>query len=137
MTSQGSGTVTAALSRVETYNSAAGGIVVFGASALSGSLSATVTDSVASGGTYGFYSRSDDVLPIPTILAAVRSVSAYNTNGLYAQGSAATIRLAESTVMDNPGAGWQILSATIESFGDNNVRGNGANTGSLTTIPKQ
>jgi len=130
---EGSGVVTAALDRVEAYHQGLDGIIISGTAATGGSITAVATNSVAAGNVIGF-----NVLGgVPTILTVVNSVSANNGIGLHASGLS-TLRLAGSTLIDNPTHGWQIDNgALIETFGDNNIRGNGANTGPLTPISKQ
>jgi hypothetical protein len=66
------------------------------------------------------------------------SVSANNGYGIVAYGEGATLRLAQSEVTGNVVAGWSASNGgVIESYGDNYIYGNGANTGSLTSIAKQ
>ena len=73
----------------------------------------------------------------PTALSLFHSVSANNGTGISAQGVGATLRVAQSMVTGNA-AGWIATSGgVVASYGDNYIDGNGANTGSLTTIIKQ
>jgi len=132
---RGSGTVTAAFSRVEAYNNS-NGIHISGlVGTTGGSITATVTDSVAAGNTFGFDVETGSV---PAALTVAHSVSTGNRHGISAGGAAAILRIAGSTVTDNPVAGWEAVSGgTIKSFGDNNFDGNGSNSGTLSLVVKQ
>jgi Right handed beta helix region len=132
----GSGTVTAVFNRVDTNNNSYAGIAVDGTTS-TGTLGITVSDGIASGNEIGFlvYSGTGSAL---TTLTVVRSVAANNAAGLYASGSGAILRAAQTTVTGNFSHGWGIVSGgIIGSYGDNYIDGNGGNTGSLTTIAKQ
>jgi len=131
----GSGTVTAILNRVEMNNNGRG-ITLFGLNS-TGTVKVAVAESVAansSGGGFLAYSTSGQAL---TTLSVFHSVAANNGTGIFANGTGATLRLAQSQVTGNS-AGWTVQNGgVIASYADNYIDGNGANTGSLTPIGKQ
>jgi hypothetical protein len=133
----GSGAVTAVFNRVEANNNATNGIVVDGSNS-TGTVKATVSDSVAANnGGYGFQAFTF-AGHAPTTLMVVRSVSANNNQlGISAVGQGATLRVANSTVTGNT-HGWEAISpGIVASYGDNYIDGNGSNIGSLTPISRQ
>src|SRR5262249_31769650 len=133
----GSGTITAAFSRVEAHNNpASAGIYINSTSASGGSITALATDCVSVGNGFGYAVATRG---LSTILTVAHSAAYGNLNGLYADGANGILRIAGSTVTDNPLTGWKIFNnATIETLGDNTIRGNGGNVGgSLTPVPKQ
>jgi hypothetical protein len=123
------GSATAVFNRVEVNNNGNSGIVVNGSgSAGTNTINVTVSDSVAAGnnGGAGFFSTTASG-KAPTSLMVSHSVAANNVYGVAAQGSGATIRLANSTLTGNA-SGWLVLSSgVINSYGDNYIDGNGAN----------
>jgi hypothetical protein len=135
----GSVTVKVALNRVEAYNNSKTGIVVTGEFS-TGTVNATVADSVAANNLFGF-----SVISAPghatTNLMVIRSVAANNSTGLSAAtlgaGPTATLRVGQSTVTGNT-TSWQALNAAVlRSYGDNNIDGNGDGDPAPTTIPKK
>jgi Right handed beta helix region len=132
----GTGAVTAVFNRVEMNNNANNGIVLSGLNS-TGTINATVSDSIAAhNGSTGFYvlSASGDAL---TTLTVFHSVAANNGNGIAAQFTGATLRIAQSVVTGNA-FGWVVSNGgVLASYGDNYIDGNGPNTGSLTIIGKQ
>jgi hypothetical protein len=136
----GSGAVTAVFNRVEANHNGNGGIAVDGNGG-SGTVNATVSGSVAAhnGTTFiglraGFVANSGVA---QTTLMLFHSVAANNFTGINANGSAATLLVAQSMVTGNTSAGWNISSGTIQSYGDNYINGNGPNTGILGSVSKQ
>jgi hypothetical protein len=125
----GSGAVTAVFNRVEVNNnsSTTSGVVVNGFTS-SGTVNATVSDSVASGNaSAGFYAGY-------ATLMLVRSVAANNGTGLYAYGTGAILRVAQSTVSGNVN-GWGVGGGgAVDSYGDNYINGNTANETAPTSI---
>jgi hypothetical protein len=133
---EGSGSGTAVFNRVEANNNLAG-IIVDGANS-SGTVNATVSDSVAAGNVnQGFVSSTQSGATAPTSLMVFHSVSANNGYGVFVFNPGATLRLANSAVTGN-GHGWVAqTSGVVASYGDNYIDGNGSNTGSLTPIVRQ
>ena len=132
------GSATAVFNRVEVNNNGEHGILVDGEfSAGTNTINATVSDSVAAGNNVGFEARSP-TSAAPTSVMVFHSVAANNTSGgVSPNGTAATLRLANSTVTGNAN-GWLVQSGgVVASYGDNYIDGNGSNTGSLTSISKQ
>jgi hypothetical protein len=132
------GSATAVFNRVEVNNNGSAGIVVYGnGSANTNTINATVSESVAAGnGFVGLYSATTSS-NAPTSLMVSHSVAANSVTGVEANGTGATLRLANSTVTGNTD-GWEALSGGIvATYGDNYIDGNGTNTGSLTPISKQ
>jgi hypothetical protein len=87
---------------------------------------ATITDSVATGNTYGFYSGASG----SSVLNVERSVSTFNSYGVYSFGIS---RVKDSLITENTTG----LSGTNISLGGNSVTGNGANGSFTSTIPQQ
>ncbi len=56
-----------------------------------------------------------------------------NTTGIRVNGGA-LVRMQDNQIEQNPTAGFNIISGTIESYGNNRIRGNGANVGALTDV---
>ena len=132
----GSGTVTAVFNRVQTNNNLNYGIVADGANS-TGTVKATISDSLASNnGGQGFYAVTDSS-HAPTTLMVVRSVAANNLYGLYAAGTGATLRVANSTVTGN-GNGWlAIAGGVLDSYGDSYIDGNGGLEAAPPTIVRK
>ena len=75
----------------------------------------------------------------PITLVASRSVIAGNGTGVFASGTGATVRLAESMVTGNQ-IGWQNNSfenPVTQSYGDNYIDGNGSNETPPPGIPQK
>jgi hypothetical protein len=135
---QPTGSATAVFNRVELNNNGRPGILADGQlSAGTNTINATVSESVAAGNSNaGFFSNTISG-KAPTSLMLFHSVAANNVTGVYAQGSGATVRLANSTLTGNQ-FGWTALSSgVVASYGDNYIDGNGSNINSLTPISKQ
>jgi len=94
------------------------------------SIVATVSESVAAlNKKVGFNSSGGVTLHL------FHSVATGNATGL--EVAASSISIAETEVTDNV-AGWVINGGgTIDTFIDNHIIGNGANTGSLSSVPNQ
>jgi Right handed beta helix region len=105
----------------ETYNNGGNGIIISG-SLSTGSVKATVADSVAAhNGGDGFAAFSNGATTEVTI---VRSTAAHNAGGAHAQGSGATLSLAQSTMTGNVIAPWAATSSGVmKSYGDNYLDG--------------
>jgi Right handed beta helix region len=132
----GSSAVTIVLNRVEANNNSNNGIEVDGFQS-TGTVTATVSDSIATGGNVGI-SVATTTSNASTTMTMVRSVSANNASGVGVSGPGATLRLANSTVTGNLSHGWSVgSSGVLSSYGDNYIDGNGSNAGSLTPIARQ
>ena len=130
----GAGTVVATFSRVEVYNSGLSGLFVIGSSS-SGTIKATVVDSVAVGnGNTGFGVASAGA---PSSLMVVRSISANNLSGMTASFASATLRVSQSTVTGNAGSVPAFNGAIVRSYGDNDIDGNGDGDPAPTVIAKK
>jgi hypothetical protein len=133
----GSGAVTAVFNRVEVNNHVGGtGILVNGVNG-TGTVNATVSDSVAAGNSTGFAAGSNTGRALTT-LTLFHSVAANNNSGIYANGANSTLTAAESMATGGTiGYHVSILGGILQSYGDNYFNGNGSNLGSLTNIGKQ
>src|SRR5262249_2152558 len=102
------------------------GLLVQGAGS-TGSFTVTVTDSFAANApaAVGFFAQSD-AGQAPVTLTLVRSLAANNDVGLRAFGASATLRIARSVITRNR-VGWETQSsgATVSSYGDHHIDGNG------------
>jgi hypothetical protein len=132
-----SGPITAAIDRSVFANNVVG-LNVSGTSG-TGAINVAVTDSVAannvSGGfSAGFFVQSAALHSV-TRLALTRTTAVGNGVGLEAEGTNATLQLAQSTVTGNGGAYGIFTGAAIITYGDNYIDGTG--TGTLTTGSKQ
>jgi hypothetical protein len=133
----GTGTVTAVFNRVEVNNNSSGaGIEITGQFSTGGSITATVSESVASGNNTGLQVSSTSGEPV-TNVTVFHSVLANNQSGIATNGANATVSLAQSVVTGNTGNGWNISSGVIQTYQDNYFNDNGTNVGSLTNIGKQ
>jgi hypothetical protein len=122
----GSGAVTIMLNRVEANSNSNNGIEVDG-DLSTGTVMATVSDSVAAGNNGAGIIAFTVTSHAATTLMVVRSVAANNVFGLVAEGPGATIRVDNSTVTGN-GNGWFVNSSGIlKSYGNNSIDGNTAN----------
>ena len=128
----GSGRVTVVVTRV-LVTSAGSGIIVNGSGG-TGTLNATIADSVFSDNNYGVSadSFSGDA---PTKVMVVRSTIANNkVDGVYEQGSNSVMYLAKSSISGNATAFVTPTNGVIDSFGDNYIAGNGADGGALPIV---
>jgi hypothetical protein len=95
-----------------------------------------VTGSVVAGNGAGFVAASAAGQSI-TSLSLSHSSAVGNGTGIRAQGTNATLWLAQSTVVEN-GTGYSAVSGgTLDSFGDNYFAANGSNAGSLMPVGQQ
>ena len=132
----GSGTVTAVFNRVEVTHNGNIGILVDG-EVSTGTINATASDSVAARNNGGFYVLSA-AGQAQTTFSLFHSVAADNLNGIVAQTTNAGLRIAQSMVTGNSGAGWLALSGgVIATYQDSYINGNGPNVGSLTPLVRQ
>jgi hypothetical protein len=119
----GSGAVKVALDRIETYNNSVHGVLVNG-SLSTGTIVATVSDSIAAGNSNSGFQASSTGGHAATSLMVVRSVSANNDLGLVADGTGATLRAGQSTVTGNRGSTSAFNGGVLRSYVDNNIDGN-------------
>ena len=121
----GSASAKAVLDRVRVENSAVFGIH-FAGTLISGSIAATVRDSVAAGNTSTGIIAAEGGSGTTTVTVD-RSASVNNGAGIAASGVGATVRIGDSTVTGN-GTGLLLSSGgVIESYGTNKVNGNNTN----------
>ena len=121
-----SGTATAVFNRVEVNNNLNDGIFVNGGnSAGTNTINATVSESVAArNGNVGLFSQTQPG-QAPTSLMVFHTVVANNDFGVDADGTGATVRLANSTVTGNANGWFVSNSGVVDSYGDNYIDGNG------------
>jgi hypothetical protein len=131
-----SGSVTASIDRTAFYGNGVG-LSAFGATG-TGPLSVAVTDSEATNSTNtGFFATSSAGHSV-TNLSLTHVLASGNFTGVEANGTNATIWLAQSTVTENTHGFDVEPGAVINSYGDNYLAAaNGSNTGSLTSVSKQ
>jgi hypothetical protein len=122
-------------SRVE--HNAIDGILLDG-SGSTGTLKATVVDSVAAGKGGAGFSTNSAAGQAVTTFTLFHSVTANNDTGIRATNTGATLRVAQLMVTGNT-TGWDASAgaAVIETYGDNYIDGNGSNIGVLTPVAKQ
>jgi hypothetical protein len=127
----GSANLTAVFNRVEADGNGLAGINVSGSST-SGTVKATVTDSVAAGNNgHGFFA-------VAAGLMVVRSASANNNDvGIAAEGTGATLRVSQSAVTGDTN-GWETFTGgSVLSYADNNIDGNSTNQSAPPSIPEK
>jgi len=132
------GTYTAVFNRVEANNNAFDtGIRITGSNTSGGSITAAVSESTISGNIDGIVVGSSTGQAV-TKVTLFHSVVANNSNdGIVANGTHATLTVAQSAVTGNAGGGWFINNGVIQTYQDNYFNDNGANTGILTNVSKQ
>ena len=112
------------LTRIEASHNSLAGVFVSGENAGS-VVSATVADSVIAGNiNQGLFARS---LGGGTAnLMVLNSVASYNSTGIVADGTNATVRIGQSGITGNTLKSWDSTgSAKVLSYGDNYIDGNG------------
>jgi hypothetical protein len=131
----GTGAVKTVFSKVEAYNNVNDGVSLSGASLSSGgSLSGTITESVASYNSNGFAVATGGGA-VPTTLMVVRSVSSGNNTGVRANNNGAVVRLAQSTLTNNNIGVAAVSSGSILSYADNYIDGNTSGEAAPPTNP--
>jgi hypothetical protein len=128
---QGTGTAEGAIDRIAAINNAGGpGIYIHGASTTGATLKVTVTNSVLHRNNYGIYADSSAGHAATSVTVAGSSASS-NGFGVTADGS--TMRLSGNVATFNGTGVRQTGTATLTSFGNNLIRGNGTDvSGTLT-----
>ena len=119
----GAGVIGAVFNRVQANNNGNSGIAVYGGTS-TGSIKADVYDSVAAGNTNIGFAAVTFGGGAPTTLTVSRSISANNLDGLYAEGTGALIRVANSMVIGNANGWLTASSGVLQSAGDNTIEGN-------------
>src|SRR5438067_6580525 len=111
------------LTRIEASHNSKSGVVVDGENAGS-VVSATVSDSVVSGNLgLGLFARSGG--GGTANLMVLNSVASYNSTGIVAEGTNATVRIGQSGITGNTISSWgNPGSAKVLSYGDNYIDGN-------------
>jgi hypothetical protein len=131
-TGNGFGGPIATFTRVQAVGNVNAGIFVNGGNAPLHGAQATATNTVASDSTsgFGFIAGSRATFTI-ALSAALR-----NSIGLEVDGGG-TMYLTQSTVSGSTTRGYDVLGGTLNTYGDNNIANNAANTGSLTPLGHQ
>ena len=112
------------------------GFYAFGSNG-TGELDAAITDSVAANNSNGVYVESSTTHSVVNVFLTRVNVSG-NRNGMVATGANANFRLAQSAVTGSSMLGFNIVNGAVgSSFGDNYIRANAGNSGSLGTIAKR
>jgi hypothetical protein len=93
----------------------------------------SVTDSVLANNDDGIELSTSNAT---TDVALARVLVSGNQTGIFVNDSHSTLRMGESTVTGNT-TGYQQITGTILSYGDNYIDGNGANSGALGGASKQ
>jgi len=129
----GSGAVNGVLDHVEMENNGSSGLLV-GGSTSTGTIKVTLSDSVAANnGQSGVAVVSTGAA---TTLMVRNSTIANNNDGLSAVEASAIIRVTHSTITGN-GVGFRPFGGTLESFGDNALRGNTTDGAPTSTVALQ
>lgn len=125
----GTGAATGVIQHVNAVNNGTGVAV-----SSAGTNKVTIADSVIANNTNdGVYSG---FCPCTVWMRDV--VAANNGRGFTAEGGSVLMRLAHSVAVGHNTIGVQVAGGTVESHGDNNLRGNGINVaGSLTVVGNQ
>jgi len=118
------GPVKASFSRVEFYNNSRDGIILDG-NLGAGMFNVTVVDSVFNNNLVGAFEVETSTGHATVNLMVVRSVMINNALGLSAFGPLTTVRVGQSTITANSTSWAAANGASVQSFGDNNIAGNG------------
>jgi hypothetical protein len=130
---QSGGSATVLLDRVSVLNNQNFGIRIDGTVSGAGASTVTIRNSVASAnGGLGIQALS--VSPAISVMVDTTTVANNTTFGVRAQGSAATVRLTNSTVTGNGTGLGASASGTLASYSNNNVSGNSTDGAPTTTI---
>jgi len=131
-----SGTVTAAIDRTTFDGNSTNGLFVYGAGG-TGAISVAVTDSVAANSAFGFAVESTTSSSVSN-LSLTHSLAVGNNTGVLAQGTNATLWLAQSTVTGSMTLFNALSGGAILSYGDNYLAAaNGPPVGTLTGASTQ
>jgi hypothetical protein len=130
----GSASAGVVLDRVRVEHGAFSGIHLQGRGT-TGSIKATVRDSVAAGNAGAGILANDD--GSGTTVMVDRSAFANNGSGVVADGPTATIRIGDSTVSGNTTGLSALSGGVIASYGTNKVNGNGTDGAPSSTIARR
>jgi parallel beta-helix repeat protein len=127
----GTGAVTALFNRVQATGSATG-INVTGISA-SGTINATISNSTASNNGHGIAVSSNSGQAVTEVMV-VASVLANNTDGVVEGGANSTTFLAKDAISGNGTAFIVSGGGALFSFGDNDIKTNGNDGGTISLV---
>ena len=130
----GSATTVGIFDHLEIDNNGGQGLEVNGKFATGGTAKVTISDSVIVNGAIGIDSLAD---PGATAVMVQSSTIANNTIGLEVNGTSGTLRVSRSTITGNTIGFEAAGGGTLESFGDNALRGNTANGAPTATVGLQ
>ena len=130
-TGNGFGGPIATFTRVQALGNLNAGIFMNGQSAPLHGVQATATNTVASGAPSGF-----GFIATSRATFTIASSAALN-NGIGLSVTGGTVYLTQSTVSGNTSQGYDVVAGTLNTYGDNNISSNTANTGSLTPLSHQ
>ena len=97
---------------------------------------AIVEDSIAANNADGFSVATSGPQASVTV---IRSVAAHNNrtvvggSGLLVNGANAILRVGQSVLTGN-GSSWAVVNGTLQSYGDNNINGNGDGDPAIPTV---
>jgi len=126
-----------AISRTQILGSNVGGLV---ASSSSGTTTASVSDSIFSGGDVGAAAVTTAVGAIAKVFVTRTTIENMSNAGFGSQSAGGTALFTISySMVTNNAAGWVLLGAgsIIKTLGNNHIEDNGSNTGSLTSTALQ
>jgi hypothetical protein len=101
-----------------------------------GAINVSMTDSVVSNSFIGIIAASNSTHSAVN-LSLTHVLAVGNQGAVTAQGTNATVWLAQSTIINNPGGYSANTGGIINSFGDNYFGNNNTNSGMLTPITRQ
>ena len=128
----GTGAVKAVLSHIEVHNSGGAGVQIYGGIS-TGTLDATVADSVSTDNQYGLWVQTALSQAVTNVMVARSAFANNSVTGITVLGIGATLRLSRSTVTGNAN-GW---IGPVQSYGDNYINGNASNESAPTSTPKK
>jgi hypothetical protein len=135
VTPSGSGSTQVDLNRVEMRNHNTTGFYIDGSPG-TGTIAASLTDNLSSKSFYGITVISDTG-QAHTQIMVTRSVTSNNNVGLLFYGANVRAQLAQSTVTGNANGYFITVGATLESYGDNYIDGNGGAESGASPISKK
>jgi hypothetical protein len=134
----GSGAVTASLSRLDLINNGNGLALQTGFNSSTATINAVLADSVV-----GRNGNGIDVLTLATVhptasLIVTRSIVSHNETGIQSQEPNARVRIGASALTGNTNHTWRTASfGVVQSYGDNEIDGNGDGDPAPPAIPKK
>ncbi len=128
----------ATISGTQMQQNASGGVIAYGATATT--TTAAVSDSVISGGTYGVFALTQiagataNIFVTRSTIHGVNNALDSSTNDL----GSALVSVSNSMVTNNLSGWYQFgTGSVVESAGNNHIRGNTGNVGTLTNVGLQ